>query len=130
MLHSIDTSEEESVDIVTQKLNKSIKEWKEMKVNQIKQREQYILDYHHTNIDELEEKGKNKKKVIEAIKQKLKRNHSFYYITKHAGKGVRGNLKRLHEVIDRGQIINTYVDKESIEAKIMDYNVKHFTQAY
>lgn len=68
MLHSIDTYEEESVDIVTQKLNENIKEQEEMKVNRIKQREQYVLDYHHTNIDELEEKGKNKKKVIETIK--------------------------------------------------------------
>lgn len=101
-----------------------------MKVNRIKQREQYVLDYYHKNIDKLEEKGKNKKKVIEAIKWKLKRNHSFHYISKHVGKGVRGNLKRLHEVNNRGQIINTYIDKESIKVKIMNYNVKHFTQAH
>ena len=102
-----------------------------MKENRTKYREKYILDYHHTNIEEdSEEQVKYKKKVISSIKKKLKRNHSFYYISKYAGKGVKGSLKRLYIVNEKDQIVQTYIDKESIEDNIRKHNIKHFTQAH
>ena len=63
-LHNIDTSREENMEIVFQKLQECLKEQEDMKENRIKYREKYILDYYHTNIEkDSEEQVKYKKKV-------------------------------------------------------------------
>ena len=43
---------------------------------------------------------------------------------------MRGNIKRLYEIDEDNKIKNTYINKESIESKIIEYNTKHFTKAY
>ena len=43
---------------------------------------------------------------------------------------MRGNIKRLYEIDEDNKIKNTYINKESIESKIIEYNAKHFTKAY
>ena len=50
-------------------------------------REKELLDYHHEEINETDEKAvKKKKKIMAGIKKRLKRNHTFHYISRHAGK--------------------------------------------
>ena len=39
-------------------------------------------------------------------------------------------MKRLHKVNDEKKIIETYIDRESIEKEISSYNTKYFKQAY
>ena len=43
---------------------------------------------------------------------------------------MRGNIKRLYEIDEDNKIKNTYINKESIESKIIEYNAKHFTKAH
>ena len=43
---------------------------------------------------------------------------------------MRGNIKQLHVINENNQIVNTYIDKISIENKIMEHNIKHFTKAH
>ena len=82
----------------------------------MKHRKEYLLDHHHTNIDEdTGMPAQKKKQIIKAIKRRLKRNRSIKHTSKHAGKGIKGSLKRLHIVNEKGDIIETLVNKESIE---------------
>jgi len=46
------------------------------------------------------------------------------------GKGVKGNLKRLHIVNENDRIEKTIIEKEQMEKEIMQYNEQHFKQAY
>ena len=102
-----------------------------MKINKKKHREEYLLDHHHTNINEEgEEQVQNKKKIINSIQRKLQRNQSFRYVSKHIGKGVKGSLKRLYIVNENGEIVKTHIDKETIEEQIQNHKVKHFTKAH
>ena len=61
---------------------------------------------------------KRKKQIIKAIKRRLKRNKSFKHTSKHAGKGIKGRLKRLHVLNEKGDVIETLENKESIEDEI------------
>jgi len=59
-------------------------------------REKELLDYHHVElIEEGEKLVKKKKKIIAGIRKKLRRNHTFHYLSRHVGKGIRDNIKRL-----------------------------------
>jgi len=61
-----------------------------LKINKKKHREEYLLEYYHTNINEEgEEQVQNKKKIINSIQRKLQKNQAFCYISKHVGKGVK-----------------------------------------
>ena len=98
---------------------------------QDKHRKEYLLDHHHTNIDEdTGMPAKKKKQIIKSIQRRLKRNRSFKYISKHAGKGTKGSLKRLHAENEKGEIITTIVNKEDMEDKIKCHNLKYFTKAH
>ena len=43
---------------------------------------------------------------------------------------MRENTKRLYEIDEDNKIKNTYINKESIESKIMNHNAKYFTKVY
>jgi len=45
-------------------------------------------------------------------------------------KGERNSLKRVRIMNDNGEIIKEVQDRESIEQEIVEYNVKHFHQAF
>ena len=42
------------------------------------------------------------------------------------GKGYRDSLKRIYESNEENAIVKTYIDRKSIEAKLIEYNKKHF----
>ena len=53
-------------------------------------RKKELIDYYHQEIIKEDEKSiKKKKKGLVGIRRKLKRNHIFYYISRHAGKEAR-----------------------------------------
>ena len=41
----------------------------------------------------------------------------FHYLTRHAGKGARDSLKRVHVVDDNNKIIKTHVNREQYKRK-------------
>ena len=43
---------------------------------------------------------------------------------------MKGGVKRLYEVDEQNNIINTYINRESIENKLIEFNKAHFTKAY
>ena len=60
-----------------------------------------MLDFHHKEaLGEDEKKQKKRKEIIQEIKKKMNRKHVFYCLTRHAGKGERENMKRVHVVDD------------------------------
>jgi len=123
--------DDETIETAIEKLDTAKVEWNKMKSQRKEYREQYLLDHHHSKINEEHQNSqKMKKKVIKNIEKQQKRNHTFRYLTKHAGKGVKGNLKRLHIVNENDQIIRTIIDKENIEKTIKEFNEKHFQKAH
>ena len=56
----------------------------------------------------------------------MNRKHSFYYISKYAGKWVQGSLKRLHMKNQQNEIVKMHIQKEAIEEAIIEYNTKYF----
>ena len=94
-------------------------------------REKELLDYHHEEIIGNDmKKIKKKKKILSGIKRTLKRNHTFRYLSYHAGKGNMEMIKKVHVVNLNNQIIKTYVDRENVEMKISQYNEKYLKKAH
>ena len=115
----------------TKELLEEVKrQWIEVVENGKQIREKELLDYHHKEIigDEIE-KIKKRKKIMGRIKRTLKRNHTFRYLSWHAGKGSREMIKRVHVVNEASQITKIYVDRESVEKNIINYNKKYLTKA-
>ena len=93
-------------------------------------REKELLDYHYTKIvcgndDQI----KSKKKIINEIKRKLNKIHSFY-ISWHAGKDNSNGIKRLHLVDENKRILTIYANYKKIEQELSKYNEAHFKKAY
>ena len=68
--------------------------------------------------------------ITNGIKKSIQRNHEFRYLSRHAGKGKRESVKRIHECNNEEVITKSYIDRQSIESKIIEYNTKHFQQAH
>ena len=89
--------------------------------------EKEILDYCKNKI--LEDTDKNKKKRKEIIQRLLKarrRDHSFQYLTRHAGKRPREDLKILHKKDHENYIVEIYKTRNEIEGAIIEYNKEHY----
>ena len=67
---------------------------------------------------------------MSGIKKVLNRNHAFQCLTRHAGKGQRDSIKRLHKVNEEQQVVETYADRHSIERELKKHNTIHFQQAH
>ena len=70
-----------------------------------------------SNNEEDEQHPKKKEKTLSGIKKTLNKNHMFQCLTRHAGKGKRDSIRRLHRANEKQKIIATYVDRPSIEKK-------------
>ena len=124
-------NENETIESAAIKLNEAKQQWNEVKVKGKEYREKYLLDHHHSAVDETNQNHqKTKQKLIKTIAKQQKRANAFKYLTKHVGKGVKGNLKRLHIVNEEDKIVRTIIEKEQMEKEIMEYNVQHFKQAH
>ena len=69
------------------------------------------------------------KRIINGLVKNQRRTHIFYYLSKHAGKGIRGNIKKLIIKGANREIIKTYLDRKSIENELIQYNNNHFQKA-
>ena len=97
--------------------------WNEVKKKGQEYRQQYLIDHHHSNLDESNRNHqKMKSKILKNIEKQQKRTHTFRYLSKHAGKGIKGSLKRLYITNQNNEIQKTIIDKESIENEIMMEN--------
>ena len=91
----------------------------------------YLLDFYDTELQNKSEPQKRLQlKIINGTKKNKQYQYVFYYLTKHIRKGIRGNIKWLHEINKNNQIVKTYINTTSIENKIIEYNIKHFTKAH
>ena len=43
---------------------------------------------------------------------------------------MKGSLKRLHEKNEEGNIIKTYIERQSIEDSLIDFNINHFKKVF
>ena len=76
-----------SVEEAKEMLQTAKEQWNEVVQNGKEMREKELMDYHTKEIIEEDEKAvKKKQKVLAGIRRKLKRNHTFHYISRHAGK--------------------------------------------
>ena len=60
----------------------------------------------------------------------MMRNHTFQYLSHHAGKGQRDGIKRLYQVNQNNKIVETYVEWSKIEKELLNYNALYFIQAH
>ena len=85
------------------------------------------MDYHPNELKEEDEKNpKKKEKTLSGIKKVMMRNHTFQYLSQHAGKVQRDSIKRLHKVNEEQEIIETCVERKKIEVELMKPNISHF----
>ena len=114
----------ERIEIAKEQWDDIIKKGKQIRENE-------LLDYHYSEVScENDDQRKTKEKILSGIKKSMNKMHSFHYISRHVGKGEREGIKRIHEVDENNKIINTYVDQESIEDRIIKYNEMHFMKAH
>ena len=73
---------------------------------------------------------KKKNKIIASVRKRLKRDHAFHYLSRHAGKGSRQSLKRLCINSNDNERSKIIVKREEIEQEIMLFNTKHFKKAH
>ena len=124
--------EDEDSNYTIQQIKDKIKE-AEIQQKQLLQegyeiREKEILDYHYYELDDKTEKDRKKKnKIKRSIIKSQQRLHTFYFLTKHAGKGVKGCLKKLIVYDEQGNE-QTILDRKSIEDHIINYNKQFFTE--
>ena len=62
---------------------------------------------------------------MNSIIKNQNRLHTFHYLTRHAGKGVNGCLKKLIVKDNEGKLL-MLVNRESIEEEIIRYNKQFF----
>ena len=74
-----------------------------------------------TNIEK-----KKYKRIINRIIRNQRRMHTFHYLSKHAGKGIRGNIKKLIIKGANREMIKTCLDRTYIENELIQYNNNHF----
>ena len=67
---------------------------------------------------------------MSGIKRTLMQNHTFQYLSRHAGKGSREMIKRVHRMNEKNQTIKTHNDRESTEKEISNQNIKYLTKAH
>ena len=105
--------------------------WNEMIVKGTEFWEKDLLDFHNAELqNDPEPQKKLRSKIINGVKKNKQHQHTFYYLAKHIRKEVRGNIKWLHIINENNQIVNTCINKISIENKIIKHNIKHFTKAH
>ena len=93
-------------------------------------REREILDYHTKELsNETNSEKKNHKMIINRIVWNQRRIHTFYYLLKYAGKGVRRNIKKLVIKGANREVIKSYLDRTSIENELLQFNNNHFQKA-
>jgi len=121
----------ESLEEAEEVVKQAKSEWENVIKNGKELREKELLDYHHEEIIGDSVKAiKKKKKVIAGIKRKLRRDHTFHYLSRHVGKGKRQAMKRLEVSNDNNQRNEFIIKRELIEEKIMTFNRNHFKKAH
>ena len=86
-----------TINEVEEQLEKAKRLWNKVIEKDKEMRKKELLDYHHEEIIGDDVKLiKKRKKILARIKNKMRRNHTFHYISRHIGKGVRENIKQLH----------------------------------
>lgn len=112
-------------------VEKAKKLWENVIKNGKEMREKELLDYHHEEIlGDDQEIIKKKKRILAGIKKKLRRDHTFHYLSRHVGKGKRETMKRLQIPSSDGSEDEYVIDREKMENKIMEYNRSHFKKAH
>ena len=71
-------------------LKEEREKWDRVKLKGEELRENELMDYHPTEVNKDNENYRNKKrKILRGIKKAKQRNHTFRYLTRHAGKKKR-----------------------------------------
>jgi len=105
--------------------------WENVIKNGKEMREKELLDYHHEEIlGDDQEIIKKKKRILAGIKKKLRRDHTFHYLSRYVRKGKRETMKRLQIPSSNGSEDEYVIDREKMENKIMEYNRSHFKKAH
>ena len=60
----------------------------------------------------------------------MKRNHTFHYISRHARKGERENIRHLIVMNDKEEITETLIKREEIEGRLKEHNINYLKKAH
>jgi len=108
-----------------------VEEWKTFKREEKERKEQEYLNMYPVEIvGDNEDAKKKRSRAIKSVKQAQYRQYTFNRLSQGVGKGERNSLKRVRIINENGEIIKEVQDRESIEQEIVEYNIKHFRQAF
>ena len=115
-----------SYEQIKDKAIETDKKWKELLEKGHEIREKEILEFYHSDLANKNEADKRKrKKIINNIVKSQQRLHTLHFLTRHAGKGIKGCFKKLI-VKDENGSDKTITDRKEIEHNVMDFNQKFF----
>ena len=101
------------IEQVQYNLEEAKQKWQELVVEGQKYREKEVLDYHKSKIlDDTDANKKRRKEIIQKILKARWRNHSFKYLIKYIGKGVREGIRLLHRKDSENRIVKTYSNQD------------------
>ena len=77
-------------------LKQAEEKWCDMIEKGKEYREKEILDFYHCKLtNETENDKKKRKKIRNGIIRNQNRMHTFHFLIRHVGKGIKGNAKKL-----------------------------------
>ena len=128
-MYNIEVPEVLTIEFIKEKVEEAQQRWKDLKEEGQVLREKFLLDHSPKLLNSEECNNKLKNRMLQSVKKSFKRKSDFKYLTKHAGKGVKTSLKRVHEVNQNNEIIQTHTEKEAIEQIIFNHNKNHYREA-
>ena len=118
-----------SIKEAKEELNKAKKRWEEFKLKAQEYQDAELLDYHEKEIvGDTRDIKEKRRKAIKSVKEKMKRNNTFSYLTRMVGKP-KNSLTKLQMVDSKTNEMKTMYDRREIEKVLIHHNRNHFSKA-
>jgi len=119
------------INEIEEMYKQAIATWNSFKEESKRSREDKLMELYPYDIaDDNENNAKRRRKALKTVMQAQNRQRTFTMLTKYVGKGQKQTLKRLNIPMQDGQNYKQVSDRRTIENEIINYNKKHFKQAF
>ena len=120
----------QTLEQAKEQYEKEKEKWNIFKQHQLLYVEQELLDQYKGTIngDDEQQMLEKRTKAIKTVREKLWRNNTFTYLTRHIGKP-KNALTKLRAQESNNSKLQTYYERKEIESKLIMHNRKHFSKA-
>ena len=120
----------QTLEQAKEQYEKEKEKWNIFKQHQLLYVEQELLDQYKGTIngDDEQQMLEKRTKAIKTVREKLWRNNTFTYLTRHVGKPKNALTKLRAQESNNGKL-QTYYERKEIESKLIMHNRKHFSKA-